>query len=637
MFYLYKVENGEYKENISDYNLDILRLDCTEKDLFNFRYNNYKFENMNQALKDNFNKNKDKTLKNIAFISNDFSLSRPSGILSLDFFQNLLSEKRLSIFLVSRYKINEPFNKHKNCFSSSNESKLKEYIKKNNIDILIDMQGHMCNNYNNLMGDRLAPIQLHFLGYPGTIGLSYIDYLIADKTIIPTESAQYYREKIAYLPNCYQVNSESSLVHKKIDLNKTVFNFCNFNTYYKFDKTGLFTWFEILKKVPNSILYLNKGEHTKIISDYANYNNLKDRIVFLDFLPHTQHLKRLSTMDLGLDPYRLNGHTTSSDLISAGVPLITYTGETYHNRVSKSILKSLDLEELVCYSYKDYINLAVKIATNKRYHMYLVNKVKNYREKTLFNSKLYTKNFINLINNIWNHHFKNCLSKKKLMITNFGTHKTNQNYKWNYIPYVKVDSLSDFKDSLIKTIECRGQILRDIADNTSDCFLFTASGLLFKDTSLLKSKLIKTDNYNDGIWYKSVYTNDFIEKIDLQNHNNINKDYDLPEVLIIFKFDSFFKINSKKIIHYFYYQFYSNAKFIIYCKENDFKNIAYYKKFYRKFNIKLFSFTEYNTFIETKNNTYKLFIDKSNFHKIINKLNYIQNALDKKPDNFIIL
>ena len=636
MFNCYKTKDNEVKNKYYYKYLNILRLDRTEKNLFDYRFIDNKLEN-NEELENIFKNNKDKTLKNIAFISNDFSLSRPSGILCKDFFNKLLTlDNEFNIFLVSKFSIKYPYNKFKNCFHSKIDSSIINHIKNNNIDILIDMQGHMCKNYNDLLSKRLAPIQIHFLGYPGTIGIPNIDYLIADKTIIPNDSCKFYREKIAYMPNCYQVNSESNLIDKTF--NSQIFKFCNFNTHYKFDKKLIFVWIDILKKVPNSYLYLNKGNLEKTITKIASYNGVENRIIFLKLLSHKYHLKRVSSMDLGLDSYRLNGHTTSSDLICSGVPLITYSSDTYQNRVSKSILKSLDLEELVCYSYNDYIDLAVKIATDKQYHTNLIKKIKNLREKTLFNSTLYAKNFTTLLYNIWDHHFKNFITENQFAITNFGNNKKNQNYTWNYIPYVKINFLcldNNSKRDLIKIVNCRGQILRDIADNISDCYLFTTSGLLFKDNSTLKTKFIKSKNYNDGIWYKNFYKKGFIEKLDLQQYNNINKDYNLPIVLIILNVT--LNVSYKKIIEYLVYQSYLNTKLVIYYSPENFKKVKFLGIKTLDVDYEILSEEKVNQLIKKDNKSFKLVINESNFNKILNNPNYIKEALEKNPDNFMIL
>ena len=614
MFYLYKSKDFQYLNTNFYKNLNILRLDCTEEDIFNYRCKNdipYKIEDI-----------KYKPLKNIAFISNDFSLLRPSGILAKDFFKNLL-KKNLSIFLISQFKICKPFNLFKN-FTSKDHSKIEEYIKEKKIDILIDMQGHMINNYSSVLEKRLARIQIHFLGYPGTLGLSCIDYLIADKTIIPKKSTKFYKEKIAYMPNCYQVNSESNLLEKK-PTNYNIFKLCCFNSHYKLDKKGVFVWIQILKKAPNTVLFLIDGIYKNIIYKYAKYYKVSKRIIFLKKTTHEKHIKRLTHMDLGLDTYRLNGHTTSSDLITAGVPLITYTGETFHNRVSKSILNSLELEELVCYSFKEYIELTVKIASNPKYHNKLIHKVKTLREKTLFNSKLYTDDFINLLHSIWSHHFTNELNNNDdFTITKFGN-KINQNYEWNYVPYLKLDQSIDYKlESLLDDVKYRGQILRNFADNINDCNLFTTCGLLYTDKSLLEIKMLKSDNYNEGIWVKS--------KINIQNnleiYNKINKDYNEPLTIIFYYFKGETK-NVNKIIQYVQCQTYLNVQIVIYCDKFNLKYLKLYNNLCYKLNIKILSVDECNFFILKNKNTNKLLIHEKNINKILNNINYIneQNNL----------
>ena len=449
MFYIYKTNSKDdttmhdttmhdttMHDTIDKYNIDhlkylhILRLDLTELDLYNYRFhtdksnsvksntdksntdksntdksNTDKYINNINSLNQNYQNNVNKKLESIVFLSNDFTLDRPSGILTESFFKYLSNFKNFfKIYFVSKNLIKKPFSFYGIVVENKNDKQIKNFFLENKIDILIDMQGHMNNNYNHLLCERLCPIQLHFLGYPGTTGLSTIDYLIADNVIIPEESRQFYREKIAYMPNCYQCNSDTNLINKTItDYNN--FKFCNFNFYYKLDKKIIFVWIEILKKVPNSFLYLLSGKYDSMILEYAKNNNIVNRIIFSPIIKHSLHISRLSKFDLGLDSYRINGHTTTSDLINAGVPIITYASDTYHNRVSKSILISLDLEELVCNSYNEYIDLSVKIATNPVYHKELICKIEKNRKKYLFNSKLYTNNFVNLLYNIWENHY----------------------------------------------------------------------------------------------------------------------------------------------------------------------------------------------------------------------------------------
>lgn len=639
MFYYYKKDsNTEYSNNFYKY-LKILRMDLTEKELFDFRFLHDEPKNINKLLTHNYRCNKNKTLKNIAFISNDFSLNRPTGILCQNFFEYLILQNHVNIFLISKYNIYFPFDKCKNTFVYKNSNQLNLYIKKNNIDILIDMQGHMIDNYMPLLSKRFAPIQIHFLGYPGTLGSSSIDYLIADKVIVPETSRDFYREKIAYMPNCYQVNSESIVINKFENKNtekgKNYFKFCCFNEHYKLDKKCIYIFIEILKKVPNSILYLITGIYDNDIKNICKNMNVSNRVVIYKKTSHKFHIERISHMDLVLDNYRLNGHTTSSDAIAAGVPIITYTGHTYHNRVTKSILKSIDLEELVCNSFNKYVKLAVKIASDSNYHKSLIDKVQMNRRKTLFNSKLYADNFIKLLKNIWSHHYSNNYIENEFMITNFGNNTINKNYKWKFISNTKINKKSMVdKDVLIMKCECRGQILRDIADYSNDCVLFTTCGMLFNNISVLQTNFIKSDNYHDGIWVKMRYN---ISNENISASKRINNDYNLPLVRIYYKINN--KTTLKEIeltISYHLFQHYLNTKLIICNNDDNYSNISKEKEMSEiKYNMQYVSKSKIKSLVKDKN-IYHLFLNKNNINIILNDYNYIQKTITNNPNNFII-
>jgi GR25 family glycosyltransferase involved in LPS biosynthesis len=214
-----------------------------------------------------------------------------------------------------------------------------------------------------------------------------------------------------HMPHCYQCNNDDLLVTtsnlKRSDFNipDDAFAFCHFNHEYKLDRKTWFVWMSILKRVPNSVLVFTTFCPTfvKVLFHDANINGIsKERLIYLNYeTDREKHFNRINLCNLGLDCYKLNGHTSSSDLIASGIPLITYTSETYHNRVAKSILKAVDLEELVCYSFEEYTDLAVRLATNKTYYNSIVKKVIKNRTKYLFNTKLYVENFVNMLHTIW--------------------------------------------------------------------------------------------------------------------------------------------------------------------------------------------------------------------------------------------
>lgn len=420
MYNIYKFNSKNIENDSSLRNLKILRLDLTEQELYNYRY-----LDSTKPFTNNTKREPNSPLKKIGFMSSDFSINRPSGKLSLSFFQCLskyFNQFDIYFYTLNKDNICKNFKNLAFIRKAHNLDHLKEKIINDQIDILIDMQGHMVNNYNEVLLQKVAPIQIHFLGYPGTTGLNTMDYLIADKIVIPETSTHFYREKIAYMPNCYQCNSdynnitysdmnapEITDIRNKLNIPIDKFVFCNFNFDYKMDRKTWVVYLTLLKRIPNSVLlYKTENEEFNqlLLNDAKAHNVDLTQLINHGLKEYNEHLERLSVCNLGLDTYRLNGHTTSSDLIKAGVPYITYTSATYQNRVSKSILIALELEELVCHSFEEYINLAVKLATDKIYYTAIKEKLLKNRNKTLFNVNLYTNDFVNLLFNIWKNHYQ---------------------------------------------------------------------------------------------------------------------------------------------------------------------------------------------------------------------------------------
>jgi len=288
-----------------------------------------------------------------------------------------------------------------------------------NLDIAIDLKGFTKNNRFDLFVERCAPIQISYLGFPGTTASDCIDYLIADKILIPEECKSHYSENIIYLPNSYQVNDSSPKLSKKIftkkdfNLPEKSFIFCCFNHNYKILPDMFETWIRILTKVKNSVIWL-------LIDDDIAKNNLRkilisrninpDRLIFANRVPHSEHLVRLGLADLFLDTFPCNAHTTASDAIRSNLPLITLKGKSFASRVASSLLSSVGLEQLITETDEDYEQLAIKIAEDKTFYNDIKNKLKkNVINMSLFDTKLFTKNLETAYEEV----YKNLLENKK--------------------------------------------------------------------------------------------------------------------------------------------------------------------------------------------------------------------------------
>jgi len=285
--------------------------------------------------------------------------------------------------------------------SGLNDKEAAISIYKDVIDILVDLKGHTNGNRLGIMALRPAPIQVTWLGFPGTTGGNFIDYIIADKVVIPKKEAKYYSEKIIYLPNSYQVNDneqkiqDSRFKRKDFGLPKNPFVFSSFNQAYKITPETFASWMRILKEVPNSVLWLYEkmdlaSENLKKEAKKAGLNPA--RLIFADNLPKEQHLARIKLADLALDTFTYNGHTTTSDCLWAGVPVVTLRGNHFASRVSASLLTAVNLPELITNSVSEYEKLAIDLATNPKKLLSIRSSLLSKRlSEPLFNTQKFTR------------------------------------------------------------------------------------------------------------------------------------------------------------------------------------------------------------------------------------------------------
>ncbi len=241
------------------------------------------------------------------------------------------------------------------------------------IDILVDLNGYFGLHRADVFARRPAPIQVSFLGWPGTTGGPWMDYLIADRIVIPPSDQPHYTEAVVYLPDCYQVNddrraiSDERVTRADVGLPQDVFVFCSFNSTYKIAPELFAVWMRLLNRLPKSVLWL-------LVPDEAAQSNLSasaqahgvdpKRLVFADFWPSDRHLARLRLADLFLDTWPYNAHTTGSDALWAGLPILTCTGATFPSRVGASMLRAVGLPELITHTLEDYEEQGVRLATD---------------------------------------------------------------------------------------------------------------------------------------------------------------------------------------------------------------------------------------------------------------------------------
>ncbi|HET7083338.1 MAG TPA: tetratricopeptide repeat protein [Rhizomicrobium sp.] len=246
-------------------------------------------------------------------------------------------------------------------------------IREAEIDILVNLNGYFGKHRMDVFAHRPAPLQVNYLGFPGTLGANYIDYIIADATVIPPREHHFYDEQVVTLPGCYQVNDDRgraiALRPSRTDAGvpEQGFVFCNFNQSYKLTPDVFASWMRILARVENSVLWLLAAVDPfaeNIAAQARTHGVAPQRILFAPDRPPAQHLARLSLADLFLDGLPYNAHTTGSDALWAGVPLLTRRGTAFPGRVAASLLAAAGLPELVTESVEDYENLAVRLATD---------------------------------------------------------------------------------------------------------------------------------------------------------------------------------------------------------------------------------------------------------------------------------
>ena len=269
------------------------------------------------------------------------------------------------------------------------------------IDIAIDLGGYTQDCRTGIFAYRAAPIQVNYLGYPGTMGAPYIDYIIADDTVIPEANQQYYSEKVAYLPHTYQANDRKRKIADKLlkradfDLPEQGFIFCCFNNNFKLTPSTLDSWARILKAVNGSVLWLYEGnEKTKLnlIKEFANRDLAPERLIFAKRVPPDEHLARYQLADLFIDTLPYNAHTTTSDALWAGTPVLTLTGNSFAGRVATSLLEAIEMPELITKTLQEYEDKAIDLARNPHELVQLKKKLQAKRDTTpLFNTPLFTK------------------------------------------------------------------------------------------------------------------------------------------------------------------------------------------------------------------------------------------------------
>lgn len=362
-----------------------------------------------------FNKNNSKQRINIGYVSGDFH-NHPVAHLMFDLFRHH-NRKQFNIFTYSFGDNDKSFwrrqieknSEHFRDIRNKSDLETVRQIYQDKVDVLVDLMGYTKNARLEIFALRPSPIQITWLGFPGTTGADFIDYIIADKIVLPEKDIPFYSETPLYLP-CYQMNSTIPKISKNkikrtdFGLPEKSFVFASFSQTYKIEYAMFSIWMEILKAVPGSILWQLKTNDyfTKNLKKEAKERGINpNRIVFAPKMPKDKHLKRLTLADLELDTFTYNGHTTTSDCLWAGVPVLTLQGNHFASRVSASLLTRMELPELITFSMDEYKKLAIDLATHPTKLRSIRRKLAKKRlTSSLFDARKFTKNLEKLYTKI---------------------------------------------------------------------------------------------------------------------------------------------------------------------------------------------------------------------------------------------
>lgn len=343
----------------------------------------------------------------IGYCSSDFSL-HPVSILTVGLFE-LHDRERFEIYGYCwspedgsglRRRVIDAMDHFTRIHEMSDEEAARK-IRSDEIDILIDLQGQTAGARANLLAYRPAPIQITYLGLPATTGLPSIDYVIADRFLIPETAAPYYSEKPLYMPDVYQVSDRKREVGQKpsresCGLPAKGFVFCSFNNNYKFTPDVFDIWMNILKRVPESFFWVladNQWAEDNLICEAEMRGVDRSRLVFASRVSPEDYLARYQVADLFLDSFPFNAGTTANDALWMGLPVLTCSGRSFASRMAGALLTAAKLDELITFNFQDYEEKAVWLANNPKECQRMREHLSDVRENgVLFDTPLFVRN-----------------------------------------------------------------------------------------------------------------------------------------------------------------------------------------------------------------------------------------------------
>jgi predicted O-linked N-acetylglucosamine transferase (SPINDLY family) len=276
-------------------------------------------------------------------------------------------------------------------------------IRADGIDILVDLTGYTEDGRTEIFAFKPAPIQVSYLGFLGTSGTDFMDYILADDFLVPAGQEAHYSERVKRLPS-YQANDRQCTIAARpsradLGLPEHGFVFCNFNQTYKILPDVFNTWLRLLRNTPDSVLWLYANNTQAILNlrnTAADVGIAHDRLIFAPMLPLDQHLARLQCADLFLDTLPYNAGTTASNALWAGLPVVTCAGETFSSRMAGSLLTAIGLPELITYDLQSYYQLALELANTPDKLVEIKNKLNRMKDSSLlFDSATFTHSLEN--------------------------------------------------------------------------------------------------------------------------------------------------------------------------------------------------------------------------------------------------
>jgi len=364
------------------------------------------------------NRNGDGARIRIGYFSSDFFNHATMHLMRKIFEHHDRSKFEIFVYCLNEADDNDPYTKylldnveHFYPVKFVSDREIAKLARTHGIDIAVDLKGYTKDCRTKIFAYRAAPIQINYLGYPGTMGADFMDYILADEVVIPVQHFQHYDEKVLHIPGSYQVNDIDKPISRKETQRSdwgipddAVVLAC-FNNNYKITDKELTIWMRILKKHSNAILWLfegNKFSHINITNFASDHGVDPGRIIFAPKVVLQEHLERHKHIDIFLDTFGYNAHTTASDALWCEVPLVTLEGETFCSRVASSILKSMVLDDLVAKSEKQYEEIISELLVSNSKRMEIVSRIQNVKNipGNLFDVKSFTQNLEELYEGI---------------------------------------------------------------------------------------------------------------------------------------------------------------------------------------------------------------------------------------------